>query len=120
VNKVNTGVEEQCQMENLVKKEGMFAERIAKYKENWYTRVEAGDLLKSCQTYECSFEHMWKERAQCINSMVAVYFPAKKLFTYCHWWNSTTSKKYGQLQLESFHCYWPIIPSMIDQSTTLR
>ena len=106
-----------CRMENLVKKEGKFAERIEKYKEHGYTRVEltfygsslrsfweyqdrmneARDLLKSCKTYECSFEQMWTQRAKCINSMVAVYFPAKKLFAYCHWWNSTTSKKYGYI-----------------------
>lgn len=26
--------------------------------------------------------------------MAAVYIPEKKLFSYCHWWNSVTSKKY--------------------------
>lgn len=27
--------------------------------------------------------------------MVAVYFPEKRLFSYCHRWKSRTSKKYG-------------------------
>ncbi|KAG0042447.1 hypothetical protein BGZ90_009392, partial [Linnemannia elongata] len=29
--------------------------------------------------------------------MVAVHIPAKKVFAYCHWWNSVTSKKYGYM-----------------------
>ncbi|OAQ24575.1 hypothetical protein K457DRAFT_23922 [Linnemannia elongata AG-77] len=30
-------------------------------------------------------------------SMVAVHIPAKKVFPYCYWWNSVTSKKYGYM-----------------------
>jgi hypothetical protein len=110
-------------MEDLVQKEGVFAERIARHKENGYTRVEltfyGQDLLsleeyvehmddtrrflKKCPTFQCSFEKQWEERAKCISSMVAVYITRKEsrtnegLFAYCHWWNSVTSKKYGYM-----------------------
>jgi hypothetical protein len=57
----------------------------------------AQDLLSGCTTYECPFKKQWKQRAQNITSMVAVYFPKKKIFAYCHWWNSLTSKKYGYM-----------------------
>ncbi|MFI5422866.1 MAG: hypothetical protein ACHQWH_02860 [Nitrososphaerales archaeon] len=57
----------------------------------------AQELLSGCTTYECPFKKQWKQRAQNITSMVAVYFPKKKLFAYCHWWNSLTSKKYGYM-----------------------
>ena len=104
-------------MENLVLKEGKFARRLERYKNYGYTRLEltfygpelltykeyrrhmrnAQDLLSGCTTYECPFKKQWKQRAQNITSMVAVYFPKKKVFAYCHWWNSVTSKKYGYM-----------------------
>ncbi|OAQ26280.1 hypothetical protein K457DRAFT_22227 [Linnemannia elongata AG-77] len=54
-------------------------------------------LLSTCPVYDYSYEEMWKERANYIESMVAVHIPAKKAFAYCHWWNSVTSKKYGYI-----------------------
>jgi hypothetical protein len=104
-------------MEDLVEKETEFARRVERYKENGYTRVEltfygsslrslqeyqdemenVRKLLKECRTFKCSFETQWQERAKCITSMVAVYFPQEQLFAYCHWWNSITSKKYGYM-----------------------
>ena len=54
-------------------------------------------LLSTCRVYDHSYEEMWKERANYIESMVAVHIPAKKVFAYCHWWNSVTSKKYGYM-----------------------
>jgi len=54
-------------------------------------------LLSTCRVYDYSYEEMWKERANYIESMVAVHIPAKKVFAYCHWWNSVTSKKYGYM-----------------------
>lgn len=104
-------------MEDLVEKETTFARRVKRYKKHGYTRVEltfygphlsplwkyqdemdkTRKFLKSCPTFKCSFEAQWQERAKCITSMAAVYFPKKKLFAYCHWWNSVTSKKYGYM-----------------------
>ena len=104
-------------MEDLVEKEGKFARQLKRKKMDGYTRIEltfygaslrslweyqermmeAREFLKGCKTYKCSFEDQWRERASCIKSMVAVYFPKKKLFAYCHWWNSLTSKKYGYM-----------------------
>lgn len=104
-------------MEDLVKTEGFFAKRLKNYKEDGYTRIEltfygpsllllqeyqdrmieVREFLNGCTTYKCSFENQWKERAKLIKSMTAVYFPEKKLFAYCHWWNSVTSKKYGYM-----------------------
>ncbi|KAH7028527.1 hypothetical protein BKA57DRAFT_479388 [Linnemannia elongata] len=46
-------------------------------------------LLSTCPVYDHSYEEMWKERANYIESMVAVHIPAKKVFAYCYWWNST-------------------------------
>ncbi|OAQ22080.1 hypothetical protein K457DRAFT_1825778 [Linnemannia elongata AG-77] len=102
-------------MEDLVEKETTFARRVKRYKKNGYTRVEltfygpslrplqeyqdemdkTRELLKECRSYKCSFETQWQERAKCITSMAAVYFPKEEVFAYCHWWNSLTSKKYG-------------------------
>lgn len=104
-------------MEDLVEKEGAFARHVKRFKEHGYTRVEltfygstlhsfwdyqdrmneVRELLETCPTYKCSFENQWKQRAECIKSMVAVYFPKNNLFAYCHWWNSITSKKYGYM-----------------------
>jgi hypothetical protein len=104
-------------MENLVEKEGRFAQRLELYKNHGYTRIELTfygpklqslwdysghmdqtmELLSTCTTFECSFEDQWRQRAECISSMVAVHFPKEKLFAYCHWWNSITSKKYGYM-----------------------
>ena len=104
-------------MEKLVEKEGRFSRRLERYKDCGYTRLEltfygpnllslkdyqghmknTQDLLSTCASFECSFEKQWTQRAQNITSMVAVYFPKKKLFAYCHWWNSITSKKYGYM-----------------------
>ncbi|OAQ27923.1 hypothetical protein K457DRAFT_20927 [Linnemannia elongata AG-77] len=58
---------------------------------------DARDLLSTYPVYDYSYEEMWKQRADCIQSMVAVYMPVKKVFAYCHWWNSVTSKKYGYM-----------------------
>jgi hypothetical protein len=55
------------------------------------------DLLSGCRTFICSYEQQWIQRAQLIKSMVAVYVPSLKIFAYCHWWNSVTSKKYGYM-----------------------
>jgi hypothetical protein len=55
------------------------------------------NFLKECRTFKCSFETQWQERAKCITSMAAVHFPDEKVFAYCHWWNSVTSKKYGYM-----------------------
>ncbi|CAO3572432.1 unnamed protein product [Mortierella alpina] len=104
-------------MENLVAKEGTFSRRMERHKEHGYSRIEltfygsqlldlstyrkrmddARELLGNCTTFDCSFEMQWKERARRIQSMVAIYFPKKNLFAYCHWWNSITSKKYGYM-----------------------
>jgi hypothetical protein len=104
-------------MEDLVAKETTFGRRVERYKENGYTRVEltfygpslrplqeyqdemekTRELLKECRTFKCSFETQWQERAKCITSMAAVYFPKEEVFAYCHWWNSLTSKKYGYM-----------------------
>ncbi|KAF9975190.1 hypothetical protein BGZ75_000613 [Mortierella antarctica] len=112
-------------MEDLVAKEGAFARRMERHKEHGYSRVEltfygpqlldlstyrkrmddARELLGKCPTFECSFELQWKERARRIQSMLAIYFPKEKFFAYCHWWNSTTSKKYGYM--------WRKVPSAI-------
>jgi hypothetical protein len=106
-----------CRMENLVEKESKFATRLERYKDSGYSRLEltfygpellkfkeyrshmedAKDLLSECTTYECALEKQWVQRAEKISSMVAVYFPKKKVFAYCHWWNSLTSKKYGYM-----------------------
>ena len=59
--------------------------------------ADARTLLSTCPVYDHSYEEMWKERANYIESMVAVHIPAKKVFAYCHWWNSVTSKKYGYM-----------------------
>ena len=104
-------------MDELVAMEGRFAERLYRHKDHGFSRLEltfygtellelaeyqkridnAVKLLKGCTTFDCSFKRQWKQRAKCITSMVAVYFPKKKLFAYCHWWNSITSKKNGYL-----------------------
>ncbi|KAI1288809.1 hypothetical protein EDD11_009647, partial [Mortierella claussenii] len=104
-------------MEDLTEKEGTFARRLQRHKKHGYSRVEltfygfkflplseynsrmeeTRELLKECTTYQCSFDDQWRQRAECITSMVAVHFPAKKLFAYCHWWNSVTAKKYGYM-----------------------
>jgi hypothetical protein len=104
-----------CRMEKLVAKEGNFATRLERYKDDGYSRLEltfygpnlltiieyqkhmkkAQELLSDCTTFQCSFEAQWVQRAANIASMVAVYFPKKKIFAYCHWWNSLTSKKCG-------------------------
>jgi hypothetical protein len=106
-----------CRMEDLVEKVTTFGRRVKRYKKHGYTRVEltfygpslrslqeyqdemdnVRTLLKECRTFKCSFETQWQERAKCITSMVAVYFPKEKVFAYCHWWNSLTSKKYGYM-----------------------
>jgi hypothetical protein len=104
-------------LEDLVEKETAFGRRVKKYKKHGYSRIEltfegsslrslqsyqdemdkTKNLLKKCKTFKCSFEMQWEERAKCITSMVAVHFPHEKLFAYCHWWNSVTSKKYGYM-----------------------
>lgn len=104
-------------MENLVEREGKFARQLEKRKKHGYTRIEltfygstllslwkysdrmdeTTTLLEECRTFKCSFEAQWQQRAECITSMVAVHFPEKKLFAYCHWWNSITAKKYGYM-----------------------
>ena len=104
-------------MEDLVEKDTTFARRVERYKKHGYTRVEltfygpslrpleeyqhemdkTRTLLKECRTFKCSFETQWQERAKCITSMAAVYFPKEQVFAYCHWWNSLTSKKYGYM-----------------------
>jgi hypothetical protein len=104
-------------MENLVENEGTFAHRLERHKNHGYTRIEltfynpelqslsqyfehmekTRELLNGCRTFSCSFENQWKQRAESITSMVAVHFPEKNWFAYCHWWNSITSKKYGYL-----------------------
>ena len=98
-------------MEDLVAKEGAFAKRLERHKDHGYSRIEltfygpkllsleeyhdhmeeTKKLLSNCTTYQCSFEMQWQERAKRIKLVVMVYFPAKKLFAYCHWWNSLTS-----------------------------
>jgi hypothetical protein len=100
-------------MDKLVTMEGRFAKRLYHHKDHGFSCLEltfygkellelseyqrrmedAVELLKGCTTFDCSFERQWKQWAKCITSMVAVYFPKKKLFAYSHWWNSITSKK---------------------------
>ena len=104
-------------MEDLVEKEGTFARRLERHKEFGYSRIEltfygsallpllhysdrmdeTREFLEECTTYQCSFEQQWRQRAECITSMVAVHFPKKEIFAYCHWWNSITAKKYGYM-----------------------
>jgi hypothetical protein len=107
-------------LEDLVEKETAFGRRVKKYKKHGYSRIELSfygsslrslqsyqdemeetkNFLKECRTFKCSFETQWQERAKCITSMAAVYFPHEKVFAYCHWWNSVTSKKYGYMWKE--------------------
>jgi hypothetical protein len=102
-------------MEDFVVGNNNFTERLMKHKEHrlshleltfygprllpyeeYHDRIgEAIELLEKYPTFECSFKNQWKQQAERIKSMVAVYFPEKKLFSYCHWWNLRTSKKYG-------------------------
>lgn len=104
-------------MENLVEKEGKFAQHLERYKDCGYSRMEltfygskllstseyrnkmkeTREMLDSCTTFKCSHENQWTQRAKVIESMVAVYFPRLELFAYCHWWNSITSKKCGYM-----------------------
>ncbi|OAQ23275.1 hypothetical protein K457DRAFT_25176 [Linnemannia elongata AG-77] len=58
---------------------------------------DARRLLECCTTFDYSYEQHWIERAELIKAMVAVYIPGIKVFAYCHWWNSTTRKKYGYM-----------------------
>jgi len=58
---------------------------------------DARRLLDGCTTFDYSYEQHWIERAELIKAMVAVYIPGSKVFAYCHWWNSTTRKKYGYM-----------------------
>jgi hypothetical protein len=107
-------------LEDLVEKETAFGRRVKKYKKHGYSRIEltfegssltslqsyqdemdeTKNFLKECKTFKCSFESQWQERAKCITSMAAVYFPEEKVFAYCHWWNCVTSKKYGYMWKE--------------------
>lgn len=104
-------------MEQIVSRDGKFAKRLKRYKKYGYTRIEltfygpnllslseyksrmeeTKDLLDDCPTFKCSFEKQWQQRAKHIKSMLVVYFPEKRFFAYCHWWNSITSKKYGYM-----------------------
>jgi hypothetical protein len=102
-------------MEDIVATDGRFSKRLLRHKNHGFSRLEltfhgaelldlsayqkrvedAVELLGGCTTFDCSYESQWIQRAQRIISMTAVYFPKKKLFAYCHWWNSVTAKKYG-------------------------
>lgn len=102
-------------MENLVEKEGKFAKHLQRYEDCGFSRLEltfygskllstsayreqmqeTREMLDSCKTFKCSHIEQWQQRAEAIESMVAVYFPKMELFAYCHWWNAITSKKYG-------------------------
>jgi hypothetical protein len=104
-------------LEDLVEKDTAFGRRVERYKNHGYSRIEltfdgsslrslqsyqdemdkTKNLLKECATFKCSFEKQWEERAKCITSMAAVYLPDEKVFAYCHWWNSVTTKKYGYM-----------------------
>jgi hypothetical protein len=104
-------------MEELVERGGKFSKRLKRYRKYGYTRIEltfygskllsledyknrmeeTKNMLADCTTFKCSFEEQWRQRAENISSMMAVYFPNEKYFAYCHWWNSITSKKYGYM-----------------------
>jgi hypothetical protein len=104
-------------MEDFVVGDGSFSKRLIKHKDHGFSRleltfygpklltyeeyhnriVETMELLEECPTFECSFENQWRQRADRIKSMIAIYLPEKEkgVFAYCHWRNSVTSKKYG-------------------------
>ncbi|KAH7043376.1 hypothetical protein BKA57DRAFT_469687, partial [Linnemannia elongata] len=50
---------------------------------------DARTLLSTCPVYDHSYEEMWKQRADWIQSMVAVHIPAKK---YGYMWKNVGSK----------------------------
>ncbi|OAQ25584.1 hypothetical protein K457DRAFT_23046 [Linnemannia elongata AG-77] len=76
------------------------------YLEKYHAHLDhARDLLSTCPVYDCSYEEMWKQRANCIESMVAVHIPAKKVFAYCHWWSSVRTDEAGEVEIISEKVY---------------
>ena len=104
-------------MENLVEQEGKFADHMERYRDRGFSRMEltfygskllstkeyrarmeeTREMLDTCKTWKCSHENQWRQRAQLIQSVVAVHIPKRKVFAYCHWWNAITTKKYGYM-----------------------
>ena len=104
-------------MDDIVAKDGSISKRLLRHKNHGFSRLEltfygtdlldistyrervdeAVKLFSKCTTFDCSFEMQWTQRAKCIVSMMAIYIPKKRLFAYCHWWNSVTSKKCGYI-----------------------
>jgi hypothetical protein len=52
-------------------------------------------FLKVCPTFKVSFEKHWQAIVDKLQQMTAVYIRDKKVFAYCHWWNSITKRKQG-------------------------
>lgn len=57
-------------------------------------------FMKGCKVYKTSFEHQWKALVDDIENMnvLAIYVSNRKIFAYCHWYNSLTSKKQGSIR----------------------
>ncbi|KAI1288280.1 hypothetical protein EDD11_010018 [Mortierella claussenii] len=103
-------------MEDLVREaDNPFSKRFRKAKHRGLSRLEVtfyGNRLRSftnyqrimenikieledCPTASVSYQAYWSTMTAKISSMVAIYFADRKVFAYCHWYNSVTGKKYG-------------------------
>jgi hypothetical protein len=67
------------------------------YKERRYrTMIENFlDFFMDCPTYSVSFKRHWKMVVDRLTTMMVMYIPERKVFAYCHWWNSLTKRKQG-------------------------
>jgi len=54
-------------------------------------------FMHKCKVYKTSFEYQWKALVDEIDNknVLAIYISNRKIFAYCHWYNSLTSKKQG-------------------------
>lgn len=103
------------QLSNFVtNKSQRFTEKLLRYRDSGMTRFEItlytkdifstedyviliNDLIEmsGCPTYEVNFGEHWSMVVQRIRSLVALYDPEKRVFAYCHWWNSLTKRFQG-------------------------
>jgi hypothetical protein len=72
-----------------------YGAKARKYK--YYERVMGTikDLIKKCRTYRVSYEAYWRYMVSNVTAMIGVYIKQRRVFAYCHWWNSVTGKLYG-------------------------